>query len=295
MVNIMLKDQEVEYARRFCEISNEIERIRKEIHKEFKDFSKIQKNVRREILEIERELSSSMKHKASGNIKEAMKILSKVETRLEEAHFNAWKKMAEYVQEEVENSINGLFEKTADLDFFHRMDIFNELISSSEKLEKNEAIENYKKALFMKEYLWRDIDLIKKKSSYEYFYKIALPITICSVTIASILFTRQIDLMILAILVSSVISIMLFSFLKGKFGKEGIGLLTCFLVMIWLGASVAGIDIESIIFSTGISGFLSVIIVISLQIYLEAQNELRNTENEIKNKIKEILEIDKKE
>jgi hypothetical protein len=48
-------------------------------------------------------------------IEEADRILSQVEARLEEAHFNAWKRKAEYVQEKVENSINGLIERTADL------------------------------------------------------------------------------------------------------------------------------------------------------------------------------------
>jgi low temperature requirement protein LtrA len=133
-------------------------------------------------------------------------------------------------------------------------------------MDPNEAIENYKKALSMKESLWKDIERIRKKSSFDYFHKIALPIVIASITIAATAvyhFTRQIELVILAILTSLVISIGLFSFIKGKLGRESFALIACLLVIIWLGANILGIEIDAVASATSagtIASLLSTIL-----------------------------------
>ena len=264
----MSEEQEEEYRKALNEILDKDTRIREEVSKEFKDSPKIQKNVEERFVGAEKKIFSSMRHYVFEDKKKAKRDLLKAKDRLEEALLFAWKEKAIYVQELTNNSIDGFVKRIADLDLFHKLDVFNELISSAKEMERNEAIENYRQALSMKKNLWRDIDLVKKKSSFEYFYRIALPIVIVSITagIAIYQLTKQMELMVLTIFFSLVISIGLFSFIRGKLGKESVALFACVFVIILLVASTVGIDIDFVILLSGVSTFAGMLsAVISLK------------------------------
>jgi ABC-type multidrug transport system fused ATPase/permease subunit len=282
----MYEEQEKEYREKLAETLDRANEIRQEISENFGDSPTTQEKAEKRFSEVEKKIFSSMINNVFKDEKKAEKDLLEARNRLEEARLLAWKENAIYVQELTNSSINGLVKRTANLDLFHRLDVFNDLISSANKTERDEAIENYKRALSMKMSLWRDIDLIKKKSSFEYLYKIALPMVIGAMTagITIYYFTRQIELVILAVFFSLVTSTGLFSLIKGKLGKESIFLSVCISIIIWLGASILEIDIREVIFSLGISAFIGIITIIftifsALKSLIESREKLKKLEN----------------